>query len=315
MRGALVSLLLICMLVGPGAADPSSADTLVDGCGATVAGRGYLAADLDCTGYDGPAVHLFSKSVLDLAGFTISGGLSDAVVCEGRCEVEGRGGTITGAARNGISIRGRKFEARDLIVSHNGRAGIFDASEADPAAFGNRTRARLERVTLTSNGRQGVLAKQVEFEGTAHLNGMSGVRCWRKCRIRNSSCRANGFQGVSGGGRSRIDVEGSVIAENLDYGIGNARRVRLRDSFVFWNWTAGVRAKNVRASDSTLFENNFSPTCDEGAVCADLVTTRKPRLEATDCDRSALEKIVKGGFSSDIGYPHVLNPWGVCLLD
>ena len=119
-RGLLIpgALLFLTVTLPPDSA--AQAPVEVNTCGQVVTGDGFLAADVDCTGFTGglldygAAVVLSRGSTLDLGGFTLRGGQIGVICakpCGGGtntlcgvpiCKIRGGGGTIAGATVDGI---------------------------------------------------------------------------------------------------------------------------------------------------------------------------------------------------------------------
>jgi hypothetical protein len=112
----------------------------VNTCGQVVSGDGFLAADLDCTGFTGgllgygAAVILSRRATLDLRGFTLRGGeygvicakpcggASNALCSVPSCKIRGGGGTIAGATK--IGILSERVVLDDVTVRDHGYTGI-----------------------------------------------------------------------------------------------------------------------------------------------------------------------------------------------
>ena len=164
--------------------------------------RGLLMSDLDCTGFvggiDNVAVSLGDKAVLDLQGFTLTGG-SFGVGCFGVCADGGTScndahkcevvnGTVTGAEASGIS--GERVTVRNVTASNNGENGVQGYQQA-----------RVYASIITQNGQTGVRAHDVRVEGSIVTdNGESGVSGSRRnahgfsmgVRVTDSTVTGNG---------------------------------------------------------------------------------------------------------------------------
>jgi len=117
MRRAVASCLV--PLLGLIIQHPAFADTELTSCGQTVTtGRGFLSADLDCTGsaakygvkFDGPGT-------LDLNGFTLSHA-DNAIACDGTCIV--RNGAL---ASNVTNVAGARVKLTDVSIT-GGNFGV-----------------------------------------------------------------------------------------------------------------------------------------------------------------------------------------------
>jgi hypothetical protein len=168
----------------------SAAPLAVTACGQVVAGAAYLASDLDCTGSSAPGVHLASHASLDLAGFTLSGGDGDGVLCDDRCKVQSdpEGGTISGFAGDGVV--GRTVSEPYVSVT-------------------------VSRATVENNGGYGVRADAAE--GAVNLRraivrgNAVGVLSPRHLRVAASTIAGNQAEGLDGG---VVQVRDSVIELN-----------------------------------------------------------------------------------------------------
>jgi cysteine-rich repeat protein len=212
---AALALATVVALVAPARA----ASTEVNTCGQTVAGDAHLAADLDCTGFAGDAVSLLGGT-FDLAGFTLTGGQDDAVVCSATCAVTSSspGGTITGSQGDGIENGGAEaaLTVEDIAISGNGANGVH----AGPFV----AVVRLSRVIVDANGADGVqsLAERVfVVDSTLSDNGGAGL--------------------ADGNGVSKVvSVVGSTVTGNAEEGVTAVGAATiLRDSDVMDNGLAG----------------------------------------------------------------------------
>src|SRR5262245_2006779 len=144
----------------------------VTACGQSVAGRGVLVADLDCSAFAAPAIVLEKNATLYLQGFTLlaaDGGVS----CAGlRCNIVGPG-TIRRPAVDpmqpwkGISAV-KDAKIRDVILE-NWSVGVSTLGKADVRGSVIRDgrdglhawRVKVRESTFSGNQRWGLLA----FEG------------------------------------------------------------------------------------------------------------------------------------------------------
>jgi len=119
-RCSLIPGLLLVLIVTFPFSSAGQVPVEVNTCGQVVPGYGFLAADLDCTGFTGgllgygAAVNLSRRATLDLRGFTLRGGdfgvicaepcggASNALCSVPFCKIRGGGGTIAGAVHTGI---------------------------------------------------------------------------------------------------------------------------------------------------------------------------------------------------------------------
>jgi len=257
-----------------GAAEAAS--TPVTACGQTVAqGRAHLAADLDCSGFDGAAISL-GRARLNLNGFTLTGSAltpgdgTATVVCAERCDVRGPG-TIQGG---------------DIGIAHSGPFGavlVRDLTVRDALGAG----------IVGPN----VKVRGADIHGNGLLTGGCGVVVGDgRLKMQDSSVHENGC-GIDSLGTSThsvVAVKRSQIISNL------------------WLSSAGVlfgiRGGNVRVSDSSVSSNvrqlpPYGGRCGPEA-CGDIVTHGEPpRLKNVACEIS-----VDGSVSPPVG-------WGLCPKD
>ncbi len=98
----------------------------------------------------------------------------------------------------------------------------------------------------------------------------------------------------------RVDVTRSMLINTFV----NAHRARLTSTSIVGNDRVGVNAFAATLVDSHVVDNGTSPECSPQHLCADLVTVRRPKLDATStCGTSA-------------GAPGPrFTSWGVCAAD
>lgn len=280
---------------------PAHAATPLTACGESVVGKAVLTADLDCSGQPLPAaVRLAPGATLDLAGFTLRGGIADAVVCQGSCKVvtSQPGGMITDAGGNGINangdnVRGGNVLVNAVVISGNGLSGIEAAG-----------RVKLFDSTLSDNGANGVNADGGKIIGSAVArNGVSGVAGGGNWRVSDTVVEDNAQVGVAG---FNIKVKSSIISGNR-YGV-SATYIGVKDSTVADNGIFGARAWEPQSSchltvqTSTITGNGFDPSCIDDGQCGDVGACKRPNVNASTCS-SSFEPYVPGA------------SWGVCVLD
>jgi hypothetical protein len=172
------------LLLGPllltASAIAASAPEEVTTCGQVVERRGYLAADLDCSGATDPgyAVWLERGAVLELRGFTITGS-GRGVLCIRSCSILGGGGTITGTTFAGVNAD-RRVQIRDLTIRDNAVYGVV--TNGPPGAM-----IDLRNATVTGNGDTGVGSLNVQIRDTTITgNGRYGIYSLRGAKLRSS---------------------------------------------------------------------------------------------------------------------------------
>lgn len=168
-----------------------AAATPVTYCGQSIRGRGFLTADLDCTGFFGHAV-IIERGRLDLKGFTIRGAEFYGVHCESSCRITGPGGIVDNGldgvhAENWVIING-------VLIASNGISGVF---------------------ARNVNGGSRLVIR----ESTIMQNGFNGVEADNLANIRDSIISENGQYGVDVGVQfcntgGRVILVRSTVAEN-----------------------------------------------------------------------------------------------------
>jgi len=315
--------------------DAGAAEVIVTTCGESIdASRVKLGGDLDCTGH-GAAFSVVGSAVVNLAGFTITGGTRGISVL-GRCKVfsDPPGGGFVGQTLHGIKCgagSSRQGGARVTDVTFTGGGGA-----GQPAIFAEG-RIKLKRVTIsnwyagvTTTGGFGVRNGIRVDDSLIDNNVTFGVSSGRGLRIRNSAITNNGDFGISTGDfGARTNVKNSVVSGNGGDGIvggvdattmvkesevvGNGgigvfglEVAKITSSIIADNGLIGVRARHTRIKDSSVVGNGTSAECGVTIGCADLASfTSAPRLVGTStCDTS---------WDGTSGIPG--TSWGVCSLD
>lgn len=86
----------------------------------------------------------------------------------------------------------------------------------------------------------------------------------------------------------------------------SSKRVDLFSSSVTNVPFLGVFGRDVRLTNSSVSGNGTDPRCGVDATCADIASTKQPRLDATSSCGHSLD-------TRD--FPHTTPSWGVCALD
>jgi hypothetical protein len=166
-------------------------------CGQTVphGARGYLAADLDCTGnpggFFGGAIVLERGAQLDLRGFTLTGDAAGAGVvcgepcgdqplsiCKSSCKIFGSGGAIVGT---GLGIYGNSLDVHDVTIT------------GCTTAIGSLRRLTLRHATISANAAWGILAPSCKpkiYDSTITDSG-SGVNSSYGVLLKHSNVTGN----------------------------------------------------------------------------------------------------------------------------
>lgn len=305
----------------------AAADVEVNTCGQTYAGRGYLAADLDCGASSGSAIIIESGS-LDLRGFTFTAPASlgsRGIFCEQNCRItsEPPGGTITGANRPIRAEHGLRMS--DVVITDS-----FNEISAG-------TKLRLERVNV-DNVEDGVTApfrvliidssitggtfgqvstvvvKLVNSSITGTLDPNSRtVSFSRAARLFGSTVSDNAGDGVHVGAGElvqRVTAVDSFVENNGGTGIGldtifGQTKIKLERTSVTNNGLHGLASKMVKVHDSTITGNGTDADCGVVQTCADIASAEAPSIDAAStCNTS---------YQLGSGFPG--TNWGVCSLD
>lgn len=275
MRAAPLLLVPLVLLVAASA----PAATPISGCGATIAGDAELVADIDCTGFEHPAV-LFSASgtgALAMNGFSITGG-TIGVQCLGNCRVTGPG-TIR-AAEFGINAYG-KLSVTDVDIDHSEYVGIqcFKSCKVTGGSLTNSgdpqnptigdgegvrstTKLELDGVTIANNG-YGALAR-------------SYPRHHGKLLARHTVFSGNGVGAIAD---KSAKITASSVTGNLVAGV-------LIGDF-FYADACPDHPRTVTLQDTTVTGNGGGDGCGTTRACADLLTCGPPKLDAlSTCNTS-----------------------------
>jgi len=204
---------------------------VVTACGEVVANGASLAGDLDCTGFAGPAVTVASGN-LNLAGFVLTGGDDDAVLCETTCTVYSNppGGTILGAGARGIG---------------DGAGGVNGI-----------TQIILRDATVASSGGIGVQAKRVRIiDATVDGSGLAGVRA-DFIKLLRATISNNDVDGAWAG--DTISVKDSTVVGNTGYGLYAGDRLNAKLTVASNNTDTGLFGWRLKAVDCTANDNGFA---------------------------------------------------------
>ncbi len=234
-----------------GTAAPSAAID-VTACGQSFAGQGMLTGDLDCTGHATSAVVVESGS-LELAGFTLTGGLAHGVVCQHRCDIVGGGGSVVGAAVDGIHNAGTKLSVSGVTISGNGRHGI-GATEDEPYAV-RRSRVIVSNAVIANNDGQGINARNATVsDSTISGNGASGMFIPKLAIVSGSEITDNASDGIYCEGVVRLG--NSTLSGNGGNGVRGIRKTEVTSSTVSVNAEAGVAGQKLIVSGATISGND-----------------------------------------------------------
>jgi hypothetical protein len=279
-------------------ASVATAQTPITHCGASWSEDVVLTGDLDCSGDQNPAVTLADDVTLDLAGFTLTGGASTAVSCVRDCRIVGGGGTITGAALDGVVAPAGDVVASDVSISGNGGSGISAWQKGSVTA----TNVTTDDNGWGTGGGGGIEARFLTATGCAaagnHRSGFFGAKL---VTVIGSSSNGN-RRGVYG--HRKIVLVDSLVTNN-SHGVYGRKRVAIEGSIVTGNVNGGVWSDRViEIATSTIVDNGEAPACLEW-ICADIVSMVPPRVSSVSCEKS-------GHYTNRDGY---VGSWGICVDD
>jgi len=248
-----------------------AADVVVTACSQEVpaGATAVLDADLNCIGAS-TAVFLDDGASLDLQGHLLYAGI-DGVLC----------GTPDDCARSATCKRGS--------------CTVMNGTIRGGPAFGPSAALRGDRltaigVTFTENGEFALVGRRITLTDVIIDRPVLAPLAARG-RVSATNVQVLGPTSGSFFSRTRIDMVNSYSESTVE-----ARTVHLVSSTVTLA-PGGVIAWRARLENSTVRGNNRL-ACFE---CADLVTSRRPLLDATSFCEHSLRR--SGG------------TWGVCSLD
>ena len=261
----------------------ASAQTTVTTCGQEVKGFASLAADLDCTGFQGGPNVTLHGGKLSLGGHTLTGG-TIGVYCDGNCKIEGPG-TITGSALIGIIAFGVPLKLTQVDVTNHAQMGIECWESC----------GILGPATISGNG--------------------TGIRSGGTTRLRSVTLTGNqtGILAANNGARARALLFDSTVSAN-EVGVVADLLVKSTNTAVTGNSRIGISAgaagcpRRAHASlkGGTATGNGTDPGCGTTLACADVATCGSaPHLAGgATCDHS---------YANGSGIPG--TDWDVCALD
>jgi hypothetical protein len=196
------------------------------------------------------------------------------------------------------------------------KAAAYLAADLDCSTFsgaaavelGKRASLDLGSFTLTTGELYGVTCREGRCavrNGTVTGAGYAGI-LGANVLVENVTVTMTGLFGVAVNGAT---VRGSVIAGSGTIGIyssGTKKKIRIIDSTVNGHARFGVSTYKVELHNSTVDGNLQDPDCAAGALCADLLTTRRPKLKDSSCGRS--QSLPENPFPGCLG-------WCVCTDD
>jgi hypothetical protein len=179
----------------------ASAQVQISTCGQTVPARttGVVVNDITCPGTDPQVVQVDDRGKLDLAGFTLSGGVR-GVRCTGKCLVFSTGGAGTiRDAKLGLQIDGRLGKPSNLNFVDNERGIATPDKVRGPdltitgTGLGAAIQGKIVRIanlTIT-NSYPGIFGERVTLEGASITGGPGpGIQTVR-VRLANSTVTGN----------------------------------------------------------------------------------------------------------------------------
>ncbi len=245
---------VLAVLAGPSVAFPA---TEVTTCGEVYSGDGFLSADLDCTGFPTVAITIDGGN-LDLQGFTLTGGMSNAVRCTASCTVTSSlaGGMIVGAGGAAVGAFGASqpvnITVTNVTLDSNviGVSTDFGPVTVEDATVSNTTftavssgagfLAKVVRTTITTAGGWGVTgdpAKLIDSTVTGAMIGAIGSRVV----LQGSTIDGSTTDGVS---TTIARVVDGFVVNNTEDGIvvGSLGKLYILRSAVSGNGEDGLSA-------------------------------------------------------------------------
>ncbi|MFN2375058.1 MAG: hypothetical protein ABR538_00850 [Candidatus Binatia bacterium] len=265
--------------------------TVLSTCGATVVDA-VLAADLDCTGYEGFAVTLAPNGKLDLAGHqltsgpTVPDGFGGGVLCLKSCTVVGGGGSLVSGVPTSWDPNILPEGITHPYTQWGRRRGVITASDLTVTGYRHGIHGDIVKVdsaNLTEND-HACGGRKVEITSSTITNtGPESYQAVYGMRLRLVDTLVEG--GGTGVGGNVVDLVGSTITGMRAFGV------------------SGGSGRRLRAVDSVIEGNCLS---DQVENCADIWWRGfAPRLSNTTCSTS-----VRYHEAS-----RTLSTWGVCALD
>ncbi len=270
------------------ASEFAAAATEVTACGQTFSGSGFLAADLDCTGFVGNAVTI-DGGTLDLRGFTLTGGTQNGVACARNCTVlsDPPGGRIDGAG-GGVSVFGDdlvplapfvnvrisdvELDGHLAGASATGRLTLYDSTvsnPSDPFAELSGSSVKLVRTNVASlpgrvvGDRVRIIDSLLAACGTTEcLNG--------RVTVRNSTVSGSGDAGIRG---TQVSVIDSSVTGNAGSGVaffGGPERLRVVRSGITANGGRGISGES--AGRVVIKDSDVSGNALEGIFELDVIS-------------------------------------------
>ncbi len=212
-------------------------------------------------------------------------------------------GTTNGAI--GVALgRGAKLDMQGHTIT-GGVAAVAclpvlcDGTWCGPTKTSGR--CEVSNGTITGARYEAISAGKVVVRNMTLLNNRAyGVLAFHKAEVRDSHI-AGDETGVQANLRIRL------INSTVDGGyVVSAKRVDLESSSVTNAAILGIYGRDVRLTNSSATGNGTDPRCGVDVTCADIASTKPPRLDATStCDHSLDTRDT----------PFSMPPWGVCTLD
>jgi len=177
----------------------------------SVGGSYRLASNLTVTTLVNGIEVRANEVTIDLGGFTLAGsGAGRNGITSFNRNLKLSNGTVRGFTNDGIRTIARFLTVRDLVVTGNGRYGIF----ADPG----------------SGGQEQVAYTKVENSSVTN-NGLHGIACGHGCRVESTVSSRNVLHGIVFSGLGGAALGNSTILNNA-FGI-------------FFNATGGGAGSNT----------------------------------------------------------------------
>ncbi len=248
----------------------------------TQPGSYYVVETLYSLGPTADAITVESDAVtIDFMGFTLigpgqdSGAANNGINIRGRKDVTIRNGTIRAFGNNGVfndSTSGRAHRIIDMSISRVGGHGILDSAvgtlvkrchayDNDGDGFSLGGSAVITHSTARNNGGDGIVASfyAVVAQNIVSQNGGEGIRVSAGGVIIGNSASLNDGDGIRSG-------QGAMVADNTAYnnigsGIQANPGTTLRGNNASFNNAWGILCSgSALVEDNIIYDNNKSRT-------------------------------------------------------
>lgn len=162
-------------------------------------------------------------------------------------------------------------------------------------------RCEVSNGTITGARYEGISAGKVVVRNVTFANNRAyAILAFHKAEVRDSQ-----IVGDQTGVQANLRIR--LVNTTIDGGyVVSSKRVDLFDSSVTNVGILGIFGRDVRLTNSSVTGNGTDPRCGVDATCADIASTKQPRLDATSTCGHSLD-------TRD--FPYTTPSWGVCTLD